>query len=271
VQTSACDISTVMASPGMDKPLKDKVIIVTGAAGGIGRACAVTLAEAGALLVLTDIVDCDATIAAVREFNNDAAFIRADVGVESDVEELVAQTVRQFGRLDGAFNNAGVEQCATPLHELTSAQWERAVRIDLTGVFFCLKHEIRAMLKSGGGAIVNTASALGAVAIPNASEYVTSKHGVVGLTRAAAVEYGAHGIRVNAVLPGVIETPMLARAAADPAFSTYLEKLRTRNPAGRFGQPSEIGDAVAWLLSDSASFVMGASIPVDGGALAGSP
>jgi NAD(P)-dependent dehydrogenase (short-subunit alcohol dehydrogenase family) len=127
------------------------------------------------------------------------------------------------------------------------------------------------MLKTGGGAIVNTASALGAVAIPNASEYVTSKHGVLGLTRAAAVEYGAHGIRVNAVLPGVIETPMLARAAADPAFSISLETLRTRNPAGRFGQPSEVGEAVVWLLSDAASFVMGASISVDGGALAGSP
>src|SRR5882672_6810564 len=243
----------------MSKPLQGRVVIVTGAAGGIGRACAIALAEAGAQLVVTDIVDCDETVAAIRKTQSEAAFIKADVGVESDVEELVARSVQMFCRLDGAFNNAGVEQCATPLHELTSAQWERAVRIDLTGVFFCLKHEIRAMLKTGGGAIVNTASALGAVAIPNASEYVSSKHGVVGLTRAAAVEYGARGIRVNAVLPGVIETPMLARAAADPGVAVYLESLRTRNPAGRFGRPSEVGEAVAWLLSDSASFVMGAS------------
>jgi NAD(P)-dependent dehydrogenase (short-subunit alcohol dehydrogenase family) len=255
----------------MSKPLKDRVVIVTGAAGGIGRACAVTLAEAGAKLVVTDIADCDATVAAIRNTGNDAVFIKADVGVESDVEDLVAQTVRMFGRLDGAFNNAGVEQCATPLHELTAAQWERAVRIDLTGVFFCLKHEIQAMLKTGGGAIVNTASALGAVAIPNASEYVASKHGVVGLTKAAAVEFGARKIRVNAVLPGVIETQMVARLAADPSFLAYFAKLRERQPVGRFGQPSEVGDAVAWLLSDAASFVTGASISVDGGALAGSP
>jgi NAD(P)-dependent dehydrogenase (short-subunit alcohol dehydrogenase family) len=255
----------------MTQSLDGKVIIVSGAAGGIGQACAVTLAKAGARLVLTDIVNCDATIAAIRGSDKNSIFVKADVGVESDVESLVAQTVRMFGRLDGAFNNAGVEQCATPLHELTSAEWERAVRIDLTGVFFCLKHEIRAMLESRGGAIVNTASALGAVAIPNASEYVASKHGVIGLTRAAAVEYGAKGIRVNAVLPGIIETPMLARAAADPGVAAYLEMLRTRNPAARFGKPSEVGEAVAWLLSDAASFVMGASISVDGGTLAGSP
>jgi NAD(P)-dependent dehydrogenase (short-subunit alcohol dehydrogenase family) len=134
-----------------------------------------------------------------------------------------------------------------------------------------MKHEIRAMLKIGGGSIVNTASALGAVAIPNASEYVTSKHGVIGLTRAAAVEYSAQGIRVNAVLPGVIETPMLARAAANAAYGDFFEALRTRNPARRFGQPSEVAKALVWLLSDAASFVMGASIPVDGGALAGTP
>jgi NAD(P)-dependent dehydrogenase (short-subunit alcohol dehydrogenase family) len=134
----------------MSKPLDSRVIIVTGAAGGIGQACAVALAQAGAALVVTDIADCEATIAEIRNTHGDAVFIKADVGVESDVERLVVQTVRQFGRLDGAFNNAGVEQCATPLHELTAAQGERAVRIDLSGVFFCLKHEIRAMLQTAG-------------------------------------------------------------------------------------------------------------------------
>jgi NAD(P)-dependent dehydrogenase (short-subunit alcohol dehydrogenase family) len=255
----------------MPKSLQDKVIIVTGAAGGIGQACAVTLAAAGAKVVVSDILDCEATLATIRNANGDAAFIKADVGAESSVEELIAQTLRIYGRLDGAFNNAGVEQCATPLHELTAAQWERAVRVDLTGVFLCLKHEIRAMLKSGGGAIVNTASALGSVAIPNASEYVSSKHGVVGLTRAAAVEYGTRNIRINAVLLGVIETQMVMRLTADPAFSAYLDKLRKQNPAGRLGRPAEVGQAVSWLLSDADSYVTGASVSVDGGALAGSP
>ena len=155
-----------------------------------------------------------------------------------------------------------------PLHELTLEQWERAIRIDLTSVFLCIKHQVKVMLKSGGGAIVNTASSLGQVAIPNASEYVAAKHGVVGLTRAAAAEYGRHGIRVNAVLPGIVLTPMISRLVADPQFSAFFEKVRERHPIGRFGQPHEIAEAVSWLLSDSASFVNGTAFAVDGGYLA---
>ncbi len=219
-------------------------------------------------MVVTDVLDASETVEVVREQGGEAVFVRADVGVESEVEALVSTAVQTFGRLDGAFNNAGVEQCALPLHELTAAQWERAVRIDLTGVFFCLKHQIRAMLKSGGGSIVNTASALGAVAIPNASEYVAAKHGVIGLTKAAAADYGARGIRVNAVLPGIIQTPMVRRLADDPVFCAFFDKLRDRHPIGRFGQPGEVGETVKWLLSDAASFVTGAAISVDGGYLA---
>jgi NAD(P)-dependent dehydrogenase (short-subunit alcohol dehydrogenase family) len=170
--------------------------------------------------------------------------------------------------LDGAFNNAGLEQCALPLHELSLDQWNRALRIDLTSVFLCVKYQVIAMLKTGGGAIVNTASSLGQVAIANAAEYITAKHGVVGLTRAAAAEYGAKGIRVNAVLPGIVLTPMISRLVADPAFSAFFDKVKERHPLGRFGQPSEIGEAVKWLLSDGASFVNGAAFAVDGGYLA---
>jgi NAD(P)-dependent dehydrogenase (short-subunit alcohol dehydrogenase family) len=250
--------------------LQGKTIIVTGAGGGIGRETCVVLAKAGANVIVTDIAEDRGreTAAMVTSAGLSATYIPADLACESDIQELVTSAVRNFGRLDGAFNNAGVEQCALPLHQLTLEQWERAIRIDLTSVFLCIKHQVIAMLQSGGGAIVNTASSLGQVAIPNASEYVSAKHGVVGLTRAAAAEYGRQGVRVNAVLPGIVLTPMISRLVADPQFSAFFEKVRERHPIGRFGQPQEIGEAVTWLLSDAASFVNGSALAVDGGYLA---
>jgi NAD(P)-dependent dehydrogenase (short-subunit alcohol dehydrogenase family) len=250
--------------------LSGKSIIVTGAGGGIGRAASLVLAAAGANVVVTDIVEeaGRATVDAIRSSNANAIFFRADLAVERDVQALVERATSTYGRLDGAFNNAGLEQCAKPLHELTTEQWERALRVDLTSVFWCLKYQVIAMLRTGSGAIVNTASSLGQVAIPNASEYIASKHGVIGLTRAAAAEYGARGIRVNAVLPGIIRTPMIARLSEDPQFSAIFDGLRQRHPIGRFGEPAEVGEAVKWLLSDSASFVNGTALTVDGGYLA---
>jgi NAD(P)-dependent dehydrogenase (short-subunit alcohol dehydrogenase family) len=250
--------------------LQGKTIIVTGAGGGIGRETCIVLARAGANVVVTDIAADRGreTAAAIVGTELSATFFPADLSSESDIRALIAHAVTTFGRLDGAYNNAGVEQCALPLHELTLEQWERAIRIDLTSVFLCIKHQVRAMLQTGGGAIVNTASSLGQVAIPNASEYVSAKHGVVGLTRAAAAEYGRQGIRVNAVLPGIVLTPMISRLVADPQFSAFFEKVRERHPIGRFGQPGEIGEAVTWLLSDAASFVNGTALAVDGGYLA---
>jgi NAD(P)-dependent dehydrogenase (short-subunit alcohol dehydrogenase family) len=250
--------------------LQGKTIIVTGAGGGIGRETCIVLAKAGADVVVTDIAADRGreTAAEITGTGLSATFFPADLASENDIRALVAHAVTTFGRLDGAYNNAGVEQCALPLHELTLEQWERAIRIDLTSVFLCIKHQVVAMLKTGHGAIVNTASSLGQVAIPNASEYVSAKHGVVGLTRAAAAEYGRQGIRVNAVLPGIVLTPMISRLVADPQFGAFFEKVRERHPIGRFGQPSEIGEAVTWLLSDAASFVNGSALAVDGGYLA---
>jgi NAD(P)-dependent dehydrogenase (short-subunit alcohol dehydrogenase family) len=250
--------------------LEGRTYIVTGAAGGIGREASRVLAEAGAHVVLTDIAveGGQETVAAMQGEGLSASFVKADLGSETEIRTLIDQAARINGRLDGAFNNAGLEQCALPLHELTLDQWNRALRIDLTSIFLCLKYQVTAMLKSGGGSIVNTASSLGQVAIANASEYIAAKHGVVGLTRAAAAEYGGKGIRVNAVLPGIVLTPMISRLVADPAFSAFFDKVKERHPIGRFGQPREIGEAVKWLLSDAASFVNGAAFAVDGGYLA---
>ena len=254
----------------MRDSLQGKTIIVTGAGGGIGRAASLVLADAGANVVVTDIAgEAGAgTLDAIRAAGGQGIFVRADLAVENDVRAIVERAVATYGRLDGAFNNAGLEQCAVPLHELTTEAWEKALRVDLTSVFWCIKYQVLAMMKTGGGAIVNTASSLGQVAIQNASEYITAKHGVVGLTRAAAAEYGSRGIRVNAVLPGIIRTPMISRLTQDERFSAFFAKLKDRHPIGRFGEPEEIGEAVKWLLSDAASLMNGAAMAVDGGYLA---
>ena len=250
--------------------LNGKTVIVTGAASGIGQASALVLARAGANVVVSDVTrdGGEATAEQIKAAGGSGLFIRADLTDEGEVRSLVEAAVDAFGRLSGAFNNAGISQLGKALHELSTAEWERTLRIDLTAVFWCVKYEVLAMLRTGGGAIVNTASSLGQVAIPNASEYIAAKHGVLGLTRAAAAEYGAQGIRVNAVLPGIVRTPMVQALAVDPRFATFLTKLTDRHPIGRFGEPHEIGEAVRWLLSDAASFVNGASMPVDGGYLA---
>jgi NAD(P)-dependent dehydrogenase (short-subunit alcohol dehydrogenase family) len=249
--------------------LAGKSIIVTGAGGGIGRAACLVLAAAGGRLTVSDVAQepGEETAALVRRAGGEAIFVAADLASETAIAALVAKTVEAFGRLDGAFNNAGVEQRNKPLAELTLAEWQRAIDIDLTAVFLCVKHQVRAMLASGGGSIVNTASSLGQVGLAGASEYCAAKHGVIGLTRAAGADYGPHGIRVNAVLPGITRTPMIARLSEDPQLSVVFDRLRSRHSMGRFGEPSEIGESVKWLLSDDASFINGAAIAVDGGYL----
>jgi NAD(P)-dependent dehydrogenase (short-subunit alcohol dehydrogenase family) len=194
--------------------------------------------------------------------------VATDVADEAQVEALVAAAVDKFGRLDGAFNNAGLAQANVLLHDLTATQWRRIQSVNYDGVFFCMKHEIRTMLQTGGGAIVNTSSALGRVAVPRSADYCGSKGGVLGLTKGAAVDYGNQHIRVNAILPGAVDTPMVQALTSDPQFSGLLEKLRTSHPVGRIGLPEEIAAAAVWLLSDQSSFVTGAELAVDGGFLA---
>ena len=253
----------------MAQSLQDKVVIVTGGGGGIGRATSLILALAGARLVVSDIQEPAGreTVDAIVAAGGVAQFARADLTSEADVRALVDLAVSTYGRVHGAFNNAGLEQCALPVHQLSTEQWDRSLKVNLTSVFWCIKYQALAMIKTGGGSIVNTASSLGQIAVRDAGEYIAAKHGVIGITRAAATDLGGLGIRVNAVLPGVTRTPMVTRLIEDPKLSEFFARLEAKHTVGRFGEPSEIGQAVKWLLSDDASFVNGVAMPVDGGFL----
>lgn len=250
--------------------LNGKVIIVTGAASGIGKAAALHFSQSGARVVIADMNDDGASVAQeIKDCGGKSLFVKTNVTSEADVEALVSATLETFGQLDGAFNNAGVEQAIKPLHELDEAQWDKVLNIDLKGVFLCMKHEIRAMLASGrGGAIVNTSSATAVGAVPFAAEYVAAKAGVAGITRAAAVDYAQKGIRVNAVLPGLTRTAMTERMPEDPELIKVFTAIQAAVPMQRMGQPLEIAQTVSWLLSDAASYVTGVAMPVDGGATA---
>ena len=245
-----------------------KVALVTGAGSGIGRATALVFAREGAKVVVADIVaeGGQETVQQIEVAGGEAIFVKADVSQAADVETLITQTVETYGRLDCAFNNAGIEGGMKLTIDCTKEEFDRTIAVNLTGVWLCMKYEIQQMLSQGSGAIVNTASAAGLVGFPSLPDYVASKHGVVGLTKTAALEYAKSGIRVNAVCPGVIQTPMVERGAQlSPGFD---ELALSMEPVGRFGQPSEIGEAVVWLCSDAASFVTGHPMVVDGGLVA---
>ena len=249
-----------------DQKLLGEVALVTGGASGIGWAACKAFARAGARIVVSD-VDEEAGSRVVNRLTGcgrDAIFVRADVSKATDVEHLIDAAVNAYGGLDIAFNNAGIEGELAPTAHYTDEAWDRVIAVNLTGVHLCMKHEIREMLKHGGGAIVNNASILGVVGFANASAYTAAKHGVLGLTKAAALEYAASHIRINAVCPAFIETPMLARAGltADPVMRAGIEKL---HPMGRLGQPDEVAAAVLWLCMPDASFITGHPLLVDGG------
>jgi NAD(P)-dependent dehydrogenase (short-subunit alcohol dehydrogenase family) len=250
----------------MAKTMTGKAALVTGAGMGIGRAIAIAYANEGAGVVVADMNE-DAgkeTVELVEKAGGKAVFVQCDVSKGKDVKAMVEATVGKFGRLDYACNNAGIHNPVptAPLTELDEAMWERIMEVNLKGVMLCMKHELAPMLKQGGGVIVNIASLAGLLQEPGASyAYTASKHGVIGLTRVAASEYAKRGIRVNAICPACVETPMLATAPEE-----VKRELLAMHPVGRLGKPEEIAAAVMWLSSDMAGFVTGSAIVLDGGA-----
>jgi NAD(P)-dependent dehydrogenase (short-subunit alcohol dehydrogenase family) len=248
--------------------LTDKVAVVTGASAGIGRAAALALAAEGAAVVVADVDDprAEQVAAEINDKGGRARFSHTDVSDDAQVEAMVRRALDEFGGLDLAFNNAGIEGSPAPTHECTRENWQRTLAVNLTGVWSCMRHELPPMLERGGGSIVNCASVAGLVGFATIPAYVASKHGIVGLTKTAALEYAEAGIRVNAVCPGVIATEMVERfTGGQPEAQAEMIAME---PVGRMGRPEEIADAVVWLCSERSSFVTGQAIAVDGGFVA---
>jgi len=249
--------------------LEGKTALVTGGASGIGRAASLAYSREGARVVVVDVSveGGEETVQRIKESGGEATLVHADVSSNAGTQAMVAETVERFGRLDCAFNNAGISggRDRNLTADYTQDDWDRVIGVNLTGVWLSMKAEIPQMLAQGGGAIVNTASIMGLIATPESVAYMAAKHGVVGLTKAAALEYAKDNLRVNAVCPGYIDTPLL-----QPLFANEdrKEQVVFRHPVGRLGQPEEIAEAVIWLSSDAASFVTGHSMAVDGGYVA---
>ena len=249
----------------MEKIFENKVVIVTGGSFGIGKATAIAFAKRGAKVVIADWME-DKEQEAIKEISalgEEVLFVKCDVSKSNEVKEMIEKTIETFGRLDYAFNNAGIEGATATTHECTEENWEKTIGVNLKGVWLCMKYEIMQMIKLGKGAIVNNASIAGLVGFTGIPAYVASKHGVIGLTKNAALEYAKSGIRVNVVCPGVIKTPMIDRFTGK---NKEVEKqFESMEPIGRLGQPEEVAEAVVWLCSDASSFITGDAIPVDGG------
>lgn len=239
-----------------------KVAFVTGAASGIGRAAALAFAAEGARVAIADRMEAplEQLRAEIEAAGGEVLAIRCDVSMPEEVEAAITRTVERFGRLDCAFNNAGVENRATPVHEIELGEWDRILDINLRGTFLCMKYELAEMVRQGGGVVVNTSSGAGIRGVAGGAAYAASKHAIIGLTRSAALDYARKNIRVNAILPGNIETPMMDRFTGGD-----VQKAIDLEPVGRLGKPEEIAEAVLWVCSDLGGFVTGAATVIDGG------
>jgi NAD(P)-dependent dehydrogenase (short-subunit alcohol dehydrogenase family) len=247
--------------------LDDKGILITGGASGIGRATAAEAVAEGARVVIADVAE-EQGEAVAEELGAPVSYLRCDVTDEASVEDSVAVAVEALGRLDGSFNCAGILAALGNAGEVPLGEWQRVVGVDLNGVFLCTKHQLAPMAAQGSGSILNMASAAGLIGWPGASAYVAAKHGVVGLSKSAALEYAASGVRVNSICPSYVLTPMVEKDLFEDALGGDEELIaaaRANHPIGRFAQPAEIAAAACWLLSDKASFVTGSAMSVDGG------
>jgi len=245
---------------------EQRVALVTGGSFGIGKATALAFAKNGAKVVIADWIENPETLDSIKKLGGDAIFIKCDVSNEKNVKALLKKTISTYGRLDYAFNNAGIEGKSASIHECSEENWDKTININLKGIWLCMKNEIPEMLKQGKGVIVNCSSVAGLVGYQGLPAYVASKHGVIGLTKTAALEYANLGIRVNAVCPGVIQTPMIDRLTGKK--KELIEQFTALEPMKRFGRAEEIANTVIWLCSEEASFVTGVAMPVDGGFVA---
>lgn len=249
----------------MQQQLAEKVALITGSGSGIGRETAVLFAQHGAKIAIADVNANSGkeTVQMITKAGGDAFFIQADVSQANQVESMVGEVVARYGRLDVAFNNAGIEGAPVRTTDVSEADFDQIMAVNVKGVWLCLKYEIKQMVHQGGGVIVNAASVAGLVGTHSMPVYGASKHAVIGLTKSAALEYARKGIRINAICPSIIRTPMVERGFAE--FPQFVEATKRLNPMRRLGEPKEVAEAVLWLCSDAASFVNGTALTIDGG------